>query len=256
MPHKYRAAKPTLADAYVEWFDSDLSKRADWGRVSSTKDPVGTWEVDKFASFLPVGEPYYEIRLMASGAWIGAVSIALEYYQRRQESEQHRRRAHEAKELAASLDHFLAHRNKDRPALGFRSEKSFYEPQIPSGRLSGQQDDWLAIETHIRKLGPLLTRFQSDRKQLKLPPPNRTDILSMIFIGNMERAALQRLQPMSDADKHHFILAAWRDVGMPLPPRDQADVPEAWAEWMDKKLIAWKKMTPQMKRAIGFSQED
>lgn len=256
MPRKCRAAETTLAEAFLEWFDSDLSKRKDWSRMSSTKDPVGTWEIDKFASFLPVGEPSHEIRLMASKAWVGAVLIALEYYQRRQEIERHRKRAHEAKKLAASLDHFLAHRNKDLPVLGFRSDKLLYEPQIPLERLSGQREDWLAIETHIRKLGPLLARFQSDRKQLKVPPPNRTDILGMIFIGNMEHAASHFLQPMNDADKHRFILAAWRDVGMPLPSRDQADVPEAWAEWMDKKLIAWKKMAPENKRAIGFSQED
>ncbi|MCC2601150.1 hypothetical protein [Sphingopyxis yananensis] len=256
MPRKCRAAETTLAEAFLEWFDSDLSKRKDWSGLSRVQDPDATWEVDKFVSFLLDDGSCQKIRSAVSRCWMAAVFRTKELYQRRQEIEQHQQRREEAEILAASLQQFLARRNKDIPALGFRSEKLLYEPQIPWERQSGAQADWLAIEANMRELVPLLGRFVSDRTQLKQPPSDRSDILGMIFIGNIEHATSQLFRPMSDAETHRFILAAWRDVGMPLPERDQANVPASWTSWMDKKLIAWQKMAPEKKRAIGFSQED
>lgn len=258
MPRKSRVAEMpglVLADVFFEWLDQRANGSNDWSRFSSLNEPLGAWEVDAFAQFLSDGEGHAKIRRAVVMCLHATVDRTEELYRRRQEADIHRKRAMEARKLADAINQFLDGRGADLPALGVRGDyKHFRRAQIAIDRESDALCEWQEMLAAGPRLRSLLERFAQDRDQLDLPPRDKTDFLSMVFVGNIRGIAGQLFERLSVADLHRFALAAWRDIGFPLPQRDELDVPEAWIGWMDKKFARWDRLPPEKKGAIGFSQ--
>lgn len=213
---------------------------------------------------------------------LAAVYRADELYRRREEQKQHTDRAEKARALAKALNDFMRDGWKDAPAHGLRGldGASINESQMaryaraterPAQTMSGAAKlEALAAGEHVELsdealpasewenilragtfLVQALEQFATDRDTLELPPGDATDVLGMIVIGNIVAVATSLfVDDMCESDLHRFALAAWRDMGLPLP--DARAKEGAEQEWMEKKFGAFGKLAPEKKRALGY----
>ena len=267
MPRKDRAQRPSLAEAFFGWLDKNGDDFLRRDRQKNSEE----WQVDRFEPLLDVGTDRQDrVARLRKAAWQAAfvaVFHAEELYQRRQERQDHLKRAQEARELAASIGNFLGASWKDRPAYGIRGEdyKIILPAQIAryrnstSPRLPIEDDpstpsasaDWDKILRAGMDLMRALERFAADRDHLDLPPSDGTDILGIIFVACIKGVSEKLFSKRLNARQLQlFALAAWHDMRLPLPDtRREKGAEEAW---MEKKFSAYGNLSPRKKGQLGI----